>query len=168
MYTKIIRLAKTTIFTKQICYIWAFFICFALIVSYDNYFKYNEKHKRRTSKEYGHYHEGARSISQLTVNYNERFPNEYKTNMSKFTNTKLVDIGEKLSNQDKWINIDSSKEWININCSKEHVKFNSSNCRLKNVTLSRISLPITGLVSFPGSGNTWVRHLIQQMTGTVN
>jgi len=27
------------------------------------------------------------------------------------------------------------------------------------------ALPVTGLVSFPGSGNTWVRHLIQQMTG---
>ncbi|XP_060555746.1 WSCD family member CG9164-like [Ruditapes philippinarum] len=26
-------------------------------------------------------------------------------------------------------------------------------------------MPITGLVSFPGSGNTWTRHLIQQMTG---
>ena len=25
--------------------------------------------------------------------------------------------------------------------------------------------PITGLLSFPGSGNTWLRHLIQRATG---
>ena len=26
-------------------------------------------------------------------------------------------------------------------------------------------LPITGLVSFPGSGNTWIRYLIESVTG---
>ena len=31
--------------------------------------------------------------------------------------------------------------------------------------LSTKSLPITGLVSFPGAGNTWVRHLLQQVSG---
>ena len=30
---------------------------------------------------------------------------------------------------------------------------------------SKTSLPLTALVSFPGSGNTWVRHLLQQATG---
>ncbi|BFZ18265.1 hypothetical protein BsWGS_21304 [Bradybaena similaris] len=30
---------------------------------------------------------------------------------------------------------------------------------------SRLSLPATGLASFPGSGNTWVRYLIQEATG---
>ena len=38
-------------------------------------------------------------------------------------------------------------------------------CKARHVSLSRLALPMTGLVSFPGSGNTWVRHLIQQMTG---
>ncbi|KAK2183803.1 hypothetical protein NP493_295g02021 [Ridgeia piscesae] len=28
-------------------------------------------------------------------------------------------------------------------------------------------LPTTALASFPGSGNTWMRHLIQQSTGPV-
>ncbi|XP_045165965.2 uncharacterized protein LOC123529629 [Mercenaria mercenaria] len=41
----------------------------------------------------------------------------------------------------------------------------SVNCSKKKVKLSQTVLPITGLVSFPGSGNTWTRHLIQQMTG---
>ncbi|XP_045187965.2 uncharacterized protein LOC123545721 [Mercenaria mercenaria] len=41
----------------------------------------------------------------------------------------------------------------------------SVNCSKKKVSLSQTVLPITGLVSFPGSGNTWTRHLIQQMTG---
>ena len=30
---------------------------------------------------------------------------------------------------------------------------------------SKTSLPLTALASFPGSGNTWVRHLLQQATG---
>ena len=38
-------------------------------------------------------------------------------------------------------------------------------CRLRTVHLSARPLPLTGLVSFPGSGNTWVRHLVQQLTG---
>jgi hypothetical protein len=38
-------------------------------------------------------------------------------------------------------------------------------CTKKEVVLSQTQMPITGLVSFPGSGNTWTRHLIQQMTG---
>jgi len=43
----------------------------------------------------------------------------------------------------------------------------STVCRKRTVRLSRTPLPVTGLVSFPGSGNTWVRHLIQQMTGNL-
>lgn len=38
-------------------------------------------------------------------------------------------------------------------------------CGHKNVTLSPVPLPVTALVSFPGSGSTWVRHLVQQLTG---
>ena len=30
---------------------------------------------------------------------------------------------------------------------------------------SKTKLPVTALASFPGSGNTWVRHLLQQATG---
>ncbi|KAK3085150.1 hypothetical protein FSP39_025116 [Pinctada imbricata] len=35
----------------------------------------------------------------------------------------------------------------------------------KTPTLSKIPLPRTALVSFPGSGNTWIRHIVQQATG---
>lgn len=38
-------------------------------------------------------------------------------------------------------------------------------CKRKELRLSNVSLPRTGLVSFPGSGNTWARELIQLMTG---
>lgn len=38
-------------------------------------------------------------------------------------------------------------------------------CKIRDVKLSEKLLPYTGLVSFPGSGNTWTRHLIQQVTG---
>ena len=49
---------------------------------------------------------------------------------------------------------------------KEKIKIEDDNCTKKEVKLSHTALPITGLFSFPGSGNTWTRHLIQQMTGT--
>lgn len=42
---------------------------------------------------------------------------------------------------------------------------NSQNCTLKSVKLTKTPLPVTGLVGFPGSGSTWLRHLVQQMTG---
>lgn len=35
----------------------------------------------------------------------------------------------------------------------------------KDVKLAKKPLPAVGLVSFPGSGNTWTRQLIQEMTG---
>ena len=34
-----------------------------------------------------------------------------------------------------------------------------------NLNYSSSHLPLTALASYPGSGNTWVRHLIQQLTG---
>ena len=34
-----------------------------------------------------------------------------------------------------------------------------------DLSLSPTPLPITALASFPGSGNTWIRHLIQEVTG---
>lgn len=36
-----------------------------------------------------------------------------------------------------------------------------------NLSFSKIVLPATALVSFPGSGNTWLRHLIQEATGNI-
>ncbi|XP_052790279.1 WSCD family member CG9164-like [Mya arenaria] len=38
-------------------------------------------------------------------------------------------------------------------------------CKAKDIRLSDHALPVTGLISFPGSGNTWLRHLLQQLTG---
>ena len=35
----------------------------------------------------------------------------------------------------------------------------------QSIGYSSIKLPITALASFPGSGNTWVRHLLEQATG---
>ena len=40
-----------------------------------------------------------------------------------------------------------------------------TNCPLVRPRLSDKPLPITGLISFPGAGNTWTRHLLQQVSG---
>lgn len=41
----------------------------------------------------------------------------------------------------------------------------NSSCREKQPMFLRQKFPITALVSYPGSGSSWVRHLVQQMTG---
>ncbi|KAL3889979.1 hypothetical protein ACJMK2_002291 [Sinanodonta woodiana] len=38
-------------------------------------------------------------------------------------------------------------------------------CPIRNVSLAETPFPKTALASYPGSGNTWTRHLIQQATG---
>ena len=44
-----------------------------------------------------------------------------------------------------------------------YLQINRSSC--VPLHYSRTDLPLVLLVSFPGSGNTWTRHLIQQATG---
>ena len=48
----------------------------------------------------------------------------------------------------------------------KNVKKEAGNCR--EVQFSKSKLPLTYLSSLPGSGNTWVRHLLQQATGKYN
>lgn len=44
-----------------------------------------------------------------------------------------------------------------------YLGFKSWKCKTPH--FSKQSLPLTALVSFPGSGNTWIRHILQQATG---
>ncbi|XP_061163273.1 WSCD family member CG9164-like [Saccostrea echinata] len=44
-----------------------------------------------------------------------------------------------------------------------YLGFKSWKCKTPH--FSKQALPLTALVSFPGSGNTWVRHILQQATG---
>ena len=48
---------------------------------------------------------------------------------------------------------------------KERQAAQNSMCKPTVPRLSRKPLPVTGLVSFPGAGNTWTRHLLQQVSG---
>ena len=43
---------------------------------------------------------------------------------------------------------------------------NNSRCKERLPMFSELKLPKTALVSYPGSGSTWVRHIVQQLTGT--
>ena len=78
----------------------------------------------------------------------------------------ISDIKSNNRNREPMPKIQTNIQRRNITNITENFKIGSDNCTKKKVTLSRTKLPITGLVSFPGSGNTWTRHLIQQMTGT--
>ena len=50
---------------------------------------------------------------------------------------------------------------------KQNVSSAESPCRGPNVTLLDKPRDKTALASFPGSGNTWVRYLLQQITGKI-
>jgi hypothetical protein len=78
--------------------------------------------------------------------------------MSDITDTKLNDGSKKFEYEAKVQNVNTTPI--------KNSKTEADNCTKKEVVLSQTNLSITGLVSFPGSGNTWTRHLIQQMTGT--
>jgi hypothetical protein len=43
---------------------------------------------------------------------------------------------------------------------------NNSRCKERLPMFSELKLPKTALVSYPGSGSAWVRHIVQQLTGT--
>lgn len=46
-----------------------------------------------------------------------------------------------------------------------YMKYDRALWKCKKPHLSQTPLPLTALASFPGSGNTWVRHILQQATG---
>ena len=60
---------------------------------------------------------------------------------------------------------DNVSEAIRVtkNNSQKSQRDKSKSCQA--VGFSKTALPRTALASFPGSGNTWVRHLLQQATG---
>ena len=47
----------------------------------------------------------------------------------------------------------------------QHRIFNNIKCEPITPTFSNVSTEKVALASFPGSGNTWARHLIEQITG---
>ena len=64
----------------------------------------------------------------------------------------------------KIIGIQNSEKDNNLINAPEDI----TNCTSKTPKLSNTSLPVTALISFPASGNTWVRHLTQQLTGKIS
>ncbi|XP_069135593.1 WSCD family member AAEL009094-like [Argopecten irradians] len=60
---------------------------------------------------------------------------------------------------------DSPVSWIQHYGHMFIQRTGTNNWTCKGLRYSTIPLPPTALVSFPGSGNTWLRHVIQQATG---
>lgn len=59
-----------------------------------------------------------------------------------------------------------NQESLTMKVPKGHDK-NMLKCENITIRLAEERLPKTGLVSFPGSGNTWTRHLLQQVSGEI-
>ena len=66
-------------------------------------------------------------------------------------------------------NVNSLSNLANETDNKEHAtptnETNPKNCQPLRFADARNPFPLTALSSYPGSGNTWIRHLIQQATG---
>ena len=62
----------------------------------------------------------------------------------------------------------SVNSWTtNVNSKlSNHPDINKTFTHCHKMKFANPSLPTTALASFPGSGNTWIRHLIQEATGT--
>ena len=71
-------------------------------------------------------------------------------------------IHKQLSNErDSWPNNNNNNNNVNTNN-------NNNNNRIENSHQDQQQHSLTALVSFPGSGNTWLRYLLQQATGKSN
>ena len=83
-------------------------------------------------------------ISRIKVGTaNATLKDQQKTHIDKGRNTSVIEV-DKASGRKTTLN---------------------SECKPAVPRLSTKPLPVTGLVSFPGAGNTWTRHLLQQVSG---
>ena len=82
-------------------------------------------------------------------------------------------IGNGLNEESESTEMNNIKEISNKMTLKIRQNTNGKNTNLANeenclaLHFSDTKLPRTALASFPGSGNTWTRHLLQQATGFV-
>ena len=77
---------------------------------------------------------------------------------------KLASKYSKEEEEDKLTLPDKSRN--NVNLKKIKVRTSvTRNGTCQSIGYSRTVFPLTALASFPGSGNTWVRHLLQEATG---
>ena len=59
----------------------------------------------------------------------------------------------------------SRKEDVGIQSEDSEIQSNETSCETPALRLSEVPLPITGIVSYQGAGNTWVRYLLQKVSG---
>ena len=52
-----------------------------------------------------------------------------------------------------------------MECATYHGTGTTDPCQNMSVRLSDVPLPVTGIVSYPGAGNTWTRYLLQKASG---
>ena len=84
-------------------------------------------------------------------------------NQAKITNLSMDSNQQTYCSSNQQTNCSSNQQ---TNCSSNQ----KTNCSSQQTNCNRLSYisppgPRTALASFPGSGNTWVRHLLQQATG---
>ena len=95
-----------------------------------------------------------------TINGDYRFKNESKSDCRILLNEDVVHRAMKYGlSSSRSTRIQDSKQ------SNGSTKVAGLREDCRQLGYSKVKLPITALASFPGSGNTWVRHLLQQSTG---
>ena len=95
-----------------------------------------------------------------TINAEDRVKNDSKSNCKILLNEDVVHRAMKYGlSSSRSTRLQDSKQ------SNRSTKVAGSTGDCRPLGYSRVKLPMTALASFPGSGNTWVRHLLQQSTG---
>lgn len=80
--------------------------------------------------------------------------------------SKIVNMGKEKDEKGKTVKLNGRPvETGGLNLNPTSTLSSDNICEPVLPQLSDVPLPQIGLISFPGSGNTWTRHLIQQVSG---
>ena len=112
-------------------------------------------------------------LRYFTIFMNHRGPRDNNKNGEAAT---ITGMSEKCTcksiNQTSMDTDMSIRGWDKCSCNRttSEIKSQTPDQRIPGCSpvvprLSEKPLPITGLISFPGAGNTWTRHLLQQVSG---
>lgn len=89
-----------------------------------------------------------------------------EANMVTEGDTRIVNVVREKDKKDETDELKGSQAYkSSLNSSPAYALLTDSECEPVVPRLSDVPLPLVGLISFPGSGNTWARHLIQQVSG---
>lgn len=109
---------------------------------------------------------GGNLIKFMTYPRRTEVLNVTEANMVVEGGTRIMNVVREKDKKDETAKLQSSQADIaSQNSSQAYTLSADTKCEPVVPRLSDVPLPLIGLISFPGSGNTCTRHLIQQVSG---